>query len=101
MSTASAEIGNMFQVITPHGVAFLEGPIRGDYLDTLTFDAGLTNFRQPEKQKVALKEIAELPEGMVYIARVGSTVVGYVTFLLPDRHSRWSKHPRVLELGAI
>ncbi len=101
MSTACAEIGNMFQVITPHGAAFLEGPIRGDYLDMLTFDAGLTNFRQPEKQKFALKEIAELPEGMVYIARVGSTVVGYVTFLLPDRHSRWSKHPRVLELGAI
>ncbi|NHM25753.1 GNAT family N-acetyltransferase [Desulfofundulus sp. TPOSR] len=101
MSTACAEIENVFQVITPHGVAVLEGPVSGGYLGTLTFDEKLNNFRQPEKQKAALKEIADLPEGMVYIVRVGSKVVGYVTFLPPDRHSRWSKHPRVLELGAI
>ncbi|MGB9826410.1 MAG: GNAT family N-acetyltransferase, partial [Desulfofundulus sp.] len=98
---ACAEIENTSQVIVPHGVAILEGPVRSDYLDLLAFDEKLNNFRQPDKQKAALKEIAGLPEGMVYIVRAGLKVVGYVTFLPPDRYSRWSKHPRVLELGAI
>ncbi|WP_034635543.1 GNAT family N-acetyltransferase [Desulfofundulus thermocisternus] len=101
MCTACAEGINTLQVAIPGGIVVLEGPVSAHYLDTLTFDEKLNNFRQPEKQKAALKEIAELPEGMVYIARIGTKVIGYVTFLPPDRYSRWSKHPRVLELGAI
>jgi len=101
MCVSSCEILNNRCLETPSGTVYLEGPVSGAHLEELTFDQGLKNFRPPEKQKTALQEIAALPEGMVYIARVGRLVVGYVSFHYPEKYSRWSKHPRVLELGAV
>lgn len=61
----------------------------------------LNNFRQPEKQKIALGFITDSPEGMVFITHINQTIIGYVTFHYPDEYSRWRKHPAVLELGGI
>jgi len=86
---------------TPKGVIFIEGPCPSSYLAEMIMNNKLTNFRPPEKQKEALMMIADLPEGMIYIARDDKEIVGYVTFHEPDECSRWIKHPRVIELGGI
>lgn len=86
---------------TPKGELIIEGPLEASELDELYMNDKLTVFRPPAKQKQALSTIAGLPEGMVYIARYGREIVGYVTFHYPDGFSRWSKHPAVLELGGI
>lgn len=86
---------------TPKGVIYIEGPCPSFYLADLTMNDKLTNFRPPEKQREALMMIADLPQGMIYIARNDEEIVGYITFHPPDDCSRWIKHPRVLELGGI
>lgn len=80
---------------------FIEGPVSAGYLKRLRMNDGLTNFRPSAAQKEALIEIAELPEGMIYIARACGEIVGYVTFHYPEGYSRWSRHPNIMELGAI
>lgn len=79
----------------------IEGPVKSADFEKLYMNQKLTNFRSPEKQKEALIAISKLPEGMVYLARNGKEIVGYVTFHYPDKYFRWSKHPKTLELGAI
>lgn len=101
MSIACREVEMENQVFTPQGNIFLEGPVSSDCMERLNLHEGLKNFRAPQKQKEALMQITNLPDGMVYIARLGEEVVGYVTFHHPDKFSRWSQHPRILELGAI
>ncbi|MFZ5634349.1 MAG: GNAT family N-acetyltransferase [Bacillota bacterium] len=64
-------------------------------------DKRLANFRMSDRQHEALCIISRSPEGIVYIARSNQEIVGYVVFHYPSQFSRWSKHPRVLELGAI
>lgn len=86
---------------TPREKIIVEGPVPAENLKKLRMNDGLTNFRAPAAQKEALIEIAELPEGMIYIARQYSEIVGYVTFHYPEGYSRWSRHPHILELGAI
>lgn len=89
------------QIQCEKGVVCIEGPVSGEYLAGLEFDENLNNFRNAPKQKKCLCEIADSPDGMMYIARCGETVVGYVTFHNPDPYTRWSRHPLALELGAI
>ncbi|MDD4237142.1 MAG: GNAT family N-acetyltransferase [Desulfotomaculaceae bacterium] len=79
----------------------IEGPLEAAKLEELSMNSKLTIFRPPAKQKEALLAISRLSEGMVYIARYGREIIGYVTFHYPDDFSRWSKHPAVLELGGI
>jgi len=79
----------------------IEGPVSGSYLEPLTINEGLRNFRIPARQKETLVIVANSPEGLVYIARHEQEIVGYVLFHYPSRYSRWSRHPRLLELGAI
>jgi acetoin utilization protein AcuA len=86
---------------TPKGVVFLEGPAEGAYLETLTMNSLLNNFRPADRQKTALVKITELPDGMIYLARHQQEIVAYVAFHRPDEYSRWSRHPRVLEMGGI
>lgn len=86
---------------TPKGTVTLEGPASKETIAELRMNDKLTNFRLPEKQKKALQEISELPTGMVYIARHEDEIIGYITFHEPDEYSRWVKHPKVLEMGAI
>jgi acetoin utilization protein AcuA len=88
-------------VDTPAGTVFIEGPVKSTDIEHLKMDDDLKNFRTPAKQKKALMQIADSPDGMLYIIRHESTIVGYVTFHDPDPYSRWSKHPAILELGAI
>jgi len=98
MSSACCEIDI---IETPCEKIIVEGPVPAENLKKLRMNDGLTNFRSPAVQKEALIEIADLPEGMIYIARQYSEIVGYVTFHYPEGYSRWSRHPYILELGAI
>lgn len=86
---------------SPKGIVVLEGPVADKTIEGLTMNDKLSNFRPPEKQKKALAEISQLPKGMVYIARHENEIIGYITFHEPDEYTRWIKHPRVLEMGAI
>jgi len=79
----------------------IEGPVKAADLKKLYLNENLNNFRPPERQKEALVGISQLPEGMVYIASNNNEIIGYITFHFPDQYSRWSKHPKILELGAI
>ncbi|ARK31740.1 GNAT family N-acetyltransferase [Halalkalibacter krulwichiae] len=81
----------------------LEGPLSGEAIESFEFHSGLVAFRPPEKQKIALIGIADLPEGRINVVRDGNTIVGYVTFVYPDPMERWSegKVENLIELGAI
>jgi acetoin utilization protein AcuA len=79
----------------------IEGPVRGDYINSLEFDNQLNNFRLAARQHEALVNITGLEAGYVFIARYRDTIVGYITFHRPDEYGRWHRHPRVLELGCV
>lgn len=97
----SANNENQVEINTPLGPVYVEGPVSKEYLETLKMDEKLANFRMPDRQHEALCIIAGSPEGIAYIARNNQVIVGYVVFHYPSQFSRWSKHPRTLELGAI
>jgi acetoin utilization protein AcuA len=78
-----------------------EGPNSMEYLENLGMDDGFSNFRVPEKQYQALLNIASSQDGSVYIANHNQKIVGYVLFHRPNQFSRWHRHPKILELGAI
>ena len=86
---------------TPKGEVILEGPCAGAHLEKLTMNRLLNNFRPADRQKKALIKITELPDGMIYLARHQEEIVAYIAFHRPDEYSRWSRHPRVLEMGGI
>ena len=79
----------------------IDGPVNAGTLRRLNINNKLTNFRPAEEQKNALISISELPGGMIYIARFDREIVGYITFYRPEEYFRWSKHPKIIELGAI
>ena len=91
------------EIETRQGLAIVEGPVPPEKLEQYEFHEHLTAFRQPEKQKQALVEIAKLDEGRIVVIRKDQTVVGYVTFLYPDPLERWSEDriENMIELGAI
>ncbi|MDD3653498.1 MAG: GNAT family N-acetyltransferase [Desulfotomaculaceae bacterium] len=86
---------------TTRGEVNVEGPVQAELLEKMHLNKGLTSFRPPDKQLEALIKISNLPEGMIYTARNDEEIIGYLTFHYPSKYSRWSKHPRVLELGGI
>jgi acetoin utilization protein AcuA len=81
----------------------VKGPVSSSTLSELTMHFDLCAFRPPNQQLEALKEIAELEEGRIFIVERNNTIIGYVTFLHPDPIERWSlyKKENLLELGAI
>jgi acetoin utilization protein AcuA len=97
----SANIEKYTEINTPFGPVYIEGPVSAEYLKSLDINEKLANFRVPERQHEALCIIAGSPEGIIYIARNDQEIVGYCAFHYPSQFSRWSKHPRILELGAI
>jgi len=86
---------------TALGEVVVEGPVETTSLEKMFLNKKLTSFRPADKQMTALIKISKLPEGMIYAARTGQEIIGYLTFHYPSKYSRWSKHPRVLELGGI
>lgn len=89
------------QMDTSKGTVIVEGPVDADQIDSLEINKALNNFRNAKRQKEALVHIAGLPEGLVYIARHDQEIIGYVLFHYPNEYSRWIRHPRIFELGAI
>ncbi|WP_392449777.1 N-acetyltransferase [Staphylococcus massiliensis] len=85
------------------GTFVIEGPLTSGQLSDMTFDEGLDAFRIPIDQFQALLEIADLPEGRIYVIRKDMHIVGYVTYHYPDPLERWSNGnlPYLIELGAI
>lgn len=96
-----SNINKSTEIDTPNGMVYIEGPVMTEDLKTLSMDEKLVNFRSPERQHEALCTIADSPGGFVYIARNGQIIIGYLLFHYPSHFSRWSKHPRILELGSI
>ncbi|WP_018211510.1 GNAT family N-acetyltransferase [Desulfitobacterium hafniense] len=87
---------------THKGELIVEGPVTAESLSLLRFDDDLRAFRPPKRQKEALIEISEIPDGRIIIARIENDIMGYVTFHPPDCFERWAKGPpELLELGAI
>lgn len=87
---------------THKGELVVEGPVTAEELEQLTMDEGLRTFRPPKRQKEALVEISQIPNGRIVIARIDSTIMGYVTYHPPDSFERWALGPpELLELGAI
>jgi acetoin utilization protein AcuA len=89
-------------VYTDRGIVMVEGPVSAQRISQFIMCQGLCKFRQPPQQQLALMDIANLPEGQVYIAYSQDTIVGYVTFHYPE-FERWAQSgmPCLLELGAI
>lgn len=86
---------------TPKGQVEIVGPLTKKDIENLTMNKNLNNFRRASRQKESLLSVAELPEGIVHVAKHGNEIIGYVMFHYPNQYSRWNKHPRMLELGAI
>ncbi len=89
-------------VLTDAGPVFVEGPVEREELEKLSFSDGLDIFRPPKKQKEALKKLAGDEDGMIFIARKESMVVGYATFHNPD-FPWWQKTgvKELIELGGL
>jgi len=83
------------------GAVEIEGPVKGEYINSLEMDKQLNNFRLAARQHEALVQIAGFDDGHVYIAQHQGVIVGYVTFHRPDEYGRWYRHRRVLELGCV
>lgn len=92
---------NSINFDTPKGLVYIEGPVSGEYIESLTMNQNLKNFRPPDKQKEALVRITGMTDAMIYIARHESELIGYITFHKADEYTRWSRHPKVLEMGGI
>jgi len=75
---------------TSLGPVDIEGPVPSQTLATYTLDSGLTAFRPPAEQHQALVEIADLEEGRIIVARQGTEIIGYVTYLYPNPYETWS-----------
>lgn len=89
-------------LFTERGIITVEGPVAPARIRQFSFCTGLCKFRQPKEQHLALIDIANLSEGLVYIAHTGSEIIGYITFHYPE-FERWARSgiPCLLELGAI
>lgn len=87
---------------TDQGVVFIEGPVSSERIREFTMCNGLCKFRQPREQHLALADIANLPEGLVFIAHHDNEIIAYVTFHYPE-FERWAQSgmPCLVELGAI
>ena len=90
------------QLFTDAGIITVEGPVSSESLSQFSICDGLCHFRQSREQFQALKDIANLPEGLVFVAHIQGIIVGYITFLYPE-FERWAQAgmPSLLELGAI
>ncbi|KKM09037.1 hypothetical protein SY88_21170 [Clostridiales bacterium PH28_bin88] len=88
---------------THRGLIVVTGPVSPEEMTGMQMEEGLKAFRPPARQKQALMEIADLPEGRVYMAISGETIVGYVTFHAPEEFERWGQGglKEIIELGAI
>ena len=87
---------------TDCGLVTVEGPVTAERISQFSMCEGLIKFRKPREQHLALMDIANLPEGLVYIAHQRETIVGYITFHYPE-FERWAQSGMLclLELGAI
>ena len=88
-------------ISTGKGPVFIGGPMDERFLHPMKFDPGLDVFREAPEQKKALRRVASMAGGLVFVATHAGIVIGYVTVHPPDEHSRWKAHPKILELGAI
>lgn len=87
---------------TNKGKVYVEGPVEAERLKQMDFLETLTNFRPAAQQKKALVTLAGDMDGMVFIARLESTVLGYITFHDPD--FPWWRHTgleELMELGGL
>ena len=84
------------------GRLHIRGPVNPERLSGYNLLGGLCCFRPCNKQHQALLELANSPDGMVFVAAYANTIVSYVCFQKPD-YPWWQKRcfPQLLELGSI
>ncbi len=87
---------------TTRGPLALKGPLAAEEIALLKMDKGLSRFRSSEQQHKALMEISRLPEGRIFVACHGETIVGYITFHKPE-FSRWINTgiDEIIEMGGL
>lgn len=76
---------------TESGQLFITGPVEAEELAQWQLDEGLRSFRPPVRQKEALITITGMKHGQVFVARFDETIVGYVTFHVPEDFERWGQ----------
>ncbi len=88
--------------ITALGHLQVRGPVSAEQLSRYHLDEGLNCFRPSAKQHSALIELAEQPDGLIFITALANTVVSYASFQTPD-YPWWQERcfPRLTELGSI
>ncbi|MCF8010431.1 MAG: GNAT family N-acetyltransferase [Clostridiales bacterium] len=91
----------MIEIRTPMGQVEILRLKNKELFETLIMDNKLNNFRSASRQKESLMVTSELEEGIVYIAKHEQKIIGYILINPPSQQSRWSKHPRLLELAAV
>jgi acetoin utilization protein AcuA len=93
---------NVF-IVVGRGPVVLQGPVGTEELQNYDMDNSLNNFRPAQKQLKALREIASIKNGFVFIARSDRKIIGYVIFCPPDPYLKWGNDriPGLLEFGAI
>lgn len=95
-------LSSRYQAVdTARGEVVIRGPVAGEILSCMRLSGQMDSFRPPDAQLRSLVYITGLPRGRVYIAHNNNTIVGYVTFHLPDSCSCWHSHPGIIELGGI
>lgn len=87
---------------TDRGEVCVEGPVEPERLKQMEFLETLTNFRPASQQKKALVTLAGDADGMVFVARLAQTVLGYMSFHDPD--FPWWRNTglaELMELGGL
>ena len=84
------------------GRMHIRGPVSPERMKDYHFSEGLCCFRPHSLQHKSLIELADEPDGLVFVAAVANTVVSYVAFHKPD-YPWWRRRcfPQLLELGSI
>ncbi len=87
---------------TDFGRLHIRGPVSPEILSEYQPSEGLCCFRPASRQHEALIELAQQPDGIVFIAALANKIISYVTFQKPD-FPWWIKRcfPRLVELGSI
>lgn len=88
---------------TSAGVVQVWGPVCPEKLRTFQMDPTLNHFRPAQRQHEALIRIGLLPGSRIYIVQHQGTIVGYMTFHVPEPVEAWDTKaaPSLLELGGI
>ncbi|MDW7739841.1 MAG: hypothetical protein SCJ97_07275 [Bacillota bacterium] len=91
-----------FFLPTTLGKIHIRGPADSRQIRDYKFALGLNSFRPASKQHIALTELAQQPDGLIFTASLANTVISYISFQKPD-FPWWKERcfSRLIELGGL